>query len=61
LRLLDVVLEVCHAFGWTTEQALDVPVRRFWLICDWLKRRNQERAQAARQNPLGALAVSDGR
>jgi hypothetical protein len=61
VSLLDVVLEVCRYFGWSTEQVLDLPVRRFWLVVDHVRRRRQEMAQAAKANPLGALAMTGER
>lgn len=57
VSLLDIVLEVCRTFRWTTEQVLDMPVRRFWRTVDWIRRRTQERTQAVKTNPIGAMAM----
>jgi hypothetical protein len=62
VSLLDLVLELCSALpAYTVDAVLDMPVRRFWRILDWLRRRNDERAALAKENPLAALALMNGR
>lgn len=56
-RLYDQALRVCQAFHWSELYVLhEMPIHRFWAALDYLTRRTQRLASAARENPHAATA-----